>query len=81
MAKYNRPTVKTGEQISQSGYYIYDGSPDRSQIPCYPAKHEKIVELTAGSIAPPVKSCNDHPAMWKLIIKKNPLRSPHIHAL
>ena len=80
MSKYNRPTVKTGDRIQYTGYYIYDGSPTHGEIPCYPSKGEKVIVLEEGKLAPPVHSCNDHPAIWKLIIKKQAMEPLHIHS-
>jgi len=80
MGKYSRPTVETGENITHSGYYIYNGSPVHGQIPCYPAKSEKVIELAEGNTAPPVYSCNSHPAIWKLIVKKQSMMVQQTHS-
>ncbi len=60
--------VRTGELAPESGYYIYKGNPKRGVLPCIPTRGEKVITLERGEAVPPVRSCCNHAAVYRLTI-------------
>jgi hypothetical protein len=63
--------VKTGETSPVSGYFIYERNAHAGEIPCIPEKQERVIVLEKGDIVPPIFSCSNHTALYKLVAKKS----------
>lgn len=55
---------KTGEKVSISGIYSYQG-PVKRTTSCVPTKEELRIPLSKGETFPPIKSCKAG-AEWRL---------------
>lgn len=71
MLTTEKKLVRTGEIVGVSGYFIYERNAEAGVIPCMPTKQERIIILNKGDIVPPVTSCSNHPALYKLVAKKD----------
>ena len=60
--------VRTGELAPESGHYIYKGSAKKGVLPCIPTDEEKVITLERGETVPPVRSCRNHAAVYRLTI-------------
>lgn len=58
--------VKTGEKIKKTGKYVLGDHVQKHDIVCKIFEAERMITLTANSIAPPLLSCN-HGAEWILV--------------
>ena len=79
MSVLEQITIKSGEIVPVTGYYAYKTNPEKGEIPCYPPKGERVIVLEKGQIAPPVGSCNNHPAVWQLVTEKKSTTLVHTH--
>jgi hypothetical protein len=52
---------RTGEQVQETGVYIFDGYLDGTNQPA-PTNEERVIQLSAGEVFPPLRSCNK--ACW-----------------
>ncbi|MDA7960626.1 MAG: YjzC family protein [Nitrosopumilus sp.] len=60
--------VRTGGLAPESGHYIYKGNPKKGVLPCIPTKEEKVITLERGEAVPPIRSCCNHEAVYRLTI-------------
>lgn len=65
---FDNITVQSGDPAPESGHYLYKKNAVRGELPCIPESGEKVITLSRGDPVPFVKSCNDHAAVYRLMI-------------
>ncbi|CAI9831539.1 hypothetical protein IBTHAUMO2_280002 [Nitrosopumilaceae archaeon] len=68
-AVFDNIYVETGDYAPESGHYIYKRSAKKGVLPCIPTDKEKVITLKRGEIVPPIASCNNHAAVYRLTIR------------